>query len=66
MIKSNINNYPIEKEKWKSKVYLDSPLNKTKKPSHFCKGLLLLAPPLGESYKFDVMITYSRLFRSVN
>ncbi len=30
----------------------------TKKPSHFCEGFLLLAPPIGESYNFDAMIIY--------
>ena len=29
------------------KVHLDGTLKKTKKPLHFCKGLLLLAPSLG-------------------
>lgn len=29
------------------RVHLKSTPKKTKKPSHFCEGFLLLAPPLG-------------------
>ena len=29
----------------------------TKKPSHFCKGFSLVAPLIGESCKFDAMIS---------
>ena len=41
------------------RVHPKSTPNKTKKPSHYCEGFLLLAPPIGESYNFNAMIAYS-------
>jgi hypothetical protein len=41
-----------------NKVHLDGTLKKTKKPLHFCKGLLLPAPSLGESYNLNAMVIY--------
>ena len=56
----NINN-PYRK----SKVHSIGTLEKTKKPSHFCEGFLLLAPSIGESYNFDAMVNYLSI-RNIN
>jgi hypothetical protein len=38
--------------------------SKTKKPSHFCEGFLLLAPPIGESYNFNAMVIYLTIIKT--
>ena len=45
-------------------VHLKSTPNKTKKTSHLCEVFSLVAPPIGESYNFDAMISYSILLKS--
>ena len=40
------------------RVHLKSTPNKPKKASYCCEVLLLLAPPIGESYNFNAMVIY--------
>ena len=47
-----------------NKIHLESTLNKTKK-AIISNSLSAFAPPIGESYKFDAMIAYSILLKSV-
>jgi hypothetical protein len=46
------------------RVHLKSTPNKTKKTSHLCEVFSLVAPPIGESYNFDAMISYSIILKS--